>query len=118
MGTRELNGFKKGVTQMIVEVRDRSNSVATTGTEGENHDVMSISSKTSSSHRDSSTNPQTPINSPLLDELNSSTSSSLYQQYDAIDKPLLIDKILIIQKLHHKKNDKIEQLLTQNEEHA
>jgi len=116
--TRELNGFKKGVTQTIVEVRDRSNSVATTGTEGENHDVMSISSKTSSSHRDSSTNPQTPINSPLLDDLNSSTSSSLYQQYDAIDKPLLIDKILRIQKLHHKKNDKIEQLLTQNEEHA
>lgn len=117
--TRELDGFKRGVSQTIVEVRDRSNSVATTGTDGENHDVMSTSSRTSSSHRDSSANlPQTQLNSPLLDDLNTTSNNSLYQQYDAIDKPLLIDKILRIQKLHHKKNDKIEQLLTQNEDHA
>ena len=80
---------------------------------------MSTSSRTSSSHRDSSANlPQTQLNSPLLDDLNTTSNNSLYQQYDAIDKPLLIDKILRIQKLHHKKNDKIEQLLTQNEDHA
>ena len=31
--TRELNSFKKGVSQTIVEVRDRSNSTATNATE-------------------------------------------------------------------------------------
>lgn len=43
--TRELDGFKRGVSQTIVEVRDRSNSVATTGTDGENHDVIEKGAK-------------------------------------------------------------------------
>ena len=82
---------------------------------------MSTSSKTSSSHRNETSTPinnfvpQNIASSPILGE---SSTSSLYQQYESIDKPLLIDKILRIQKLHHKKNDKIEQLLSQNEEHA
>ena len=39
-------------------------------------------------------------------------------EYDLIDKPLLIDKILRLQKLHHKKNDKIEVLLESQKEQS
>merc|ERR1712071_590819 len=118
---KELEAYKNGARHIGVQMsRDRAGSVMSTEV---NVETMSNSSRTSSerNHNHATASPngssRQPLSSPTPGSLNGDRSAA-YAQYEAIEKPLLIDKILRLQKLHHKKNEKIENLMSQQDDQA